>query len=449
MVVLCKGSADGRRARGRLARPGRVATLHPCASRGAAPFATPRFAVPLFAFPLAAAAVLAPGLARAADLPVAPRNGAYVQTCPIFGAGFVKLPGTDTCVELGGSVRLDTIVQNQLTREDPTTSFFTRASVRADTRTATEYGTLRTYISFYGFSQSVPGTGLPTGDDDNTSLVQNGFQLERAFIQFYGLTAGYTVSSFDFSGGLTYFRPRVSYSKTNQLAYTFQLDPAWTATFAVEENEARQTGVDFDPFVGTRPSETPDLVGNLAYETPVLAFKLSGALHQTDSVYGDYGSELGYAVQAGLSWRFGIPLSGVALMDDPVPDRFVERVVVSAAYASGAPSYLGFDTSVFDAVLYDAQLQLTTGWNVMASWRHPWSEKWRSSFSASYATLDFAEEASLPDLDEIQVGGNLIYSPVEDLDIGGELVYIKQNQTYPDSNDDYRVVGRLRVERRF
>jgi len=30
-----------------------------------------------------------------------------VQTCNAFGAGFVQLPGTDTCVKIGGSVTTD------------------------------------------------------------------------------------------------------------------------------------------------------------------------------------------------------------------------------------------------------------------------------------------------------------------------------------------------------
>ena len=39
-------------------------------------------------------------------LPVKKSTGA-VSSCAAYGAGFVKLEGSDTCVRIGGAVRLD------------------------------------------------------------------------------------------------------------------------------------------------------------------------------------------------------------------------------------------------------------------------------------------------------------------------------------------------------
>jgi Porin subfamily len=39
-------------------------------------------------------------------LPVKKNTGA-VSSCAAYGAGFVKLEGSDTCVRIGGAVRLD------------------------------------------------------------------------------------------------------------------------------------------------------------------------------------------------------------------------------------------------------------------------------------------------------------------------------------------------------
>jgi hypothetical protein len=39
-------------------------------------------------------------------LPVKKNSGA-VSSCAAYGAGFVKLEGSDTCVRIGGAVRLD------------------------------------------------------------------------------------------------------------------------------------------------------------------------------------------------------------------------------------------------------------------------------------------------------------------------------------------------------
>ena len=47
-------------------------------------------------------------MARAADLPMAKAAPVeYVRVCSVHGAGFFYIPGSDTCVKLGGRVRAD------------------------------------------------------------------------------------------------------------------------------------------------------------------------------------------------------------------------------------------------------------------------------------------------------------------------------------------------------
>jgi hypothetical protein len=36
-----------------------------------------------------------------------PQPAAHVKSCSAFGAGFINLPGTDTCVKVGGFVSTD------------------------------------------------------------------------------------------------------------------------------------------------------------------------------------------------------------------------------------------------------------------------------------------------------------------------------------------------------
>ena len=45
--------------------------------------------------------------AIAADLPIAEPADQYVRICDAFGAGFFYIPGTDTCLKLGGYVRAE------------------------------------------------------------------------------------------------------------------------------------------------------------------------------------------------------------------------------------------------------------------------------------------------------------------------------------------------------
>src|SRR6266436_2357688 len=57
-----------------------------------------------------AAALFAVGGAQAADLPVKAKAVEYVRICSLYGAGFFYIPGTDTCIKLGGYLRADVTV---------------------------------------------------------------------------------------------------------------------------------------------------------------------------------------------------------------------------------------------------------------------------------------------------------------------------------------------------
>ena len=49
-----------------------------------------------------AAGLIAMSGAQAADLPVKAKAVEYVRICSLYGAGFFYIPGTDTCIKLGG-----------------------------------------------------------------------------------------------------------------------------------------------------------------------------------------------------------------------------------------------------------------------------------------------------------------------------------------------------------
>ena len=56
-----------------------------------------------------AAALVAVSGARAADAVVVaePEPAEYVKICDVYGAGFYYIPGTETCLRIGGYVRYD------------------------------------------------------------------------------------------------------------------------------------------------------------------------------------------------------------------------------------------------------------------------------------------------------------------------------------------------------
>lgn len=69
----------------------------------------------------------------------------YVKVCSLYGEGFFYIPGTDTCMKIGGYTHYQE-------HPDPkqTYSQRSRQSIDFDTRTQTAYGVLRTYVFIYG-----------------------------------------------------------------------------------------------------------------------------------------------------------------------------------------------------------------------------------------------------------------------------------------------------------
>ena len=57
--------------------------------------------------------------AQAADLPVKAKAVEYVRVCSLYGAGFWYIPGTDTCIKIGGYLRADTTINGSSSHGAP------------------------------------------------------------------------------------------------------------------------------------------------------------------------------------------------------------------------------------------------------------------------------------------------------------------------------------------
>ena len=96
-----------------------------------------------------AAGLAAVAGAQAADLPVkkaAPVE--YVRVCSTYGAGFFYIPGTETCLRVGGRVRAEYGVAERFNRGQDGYGFRARGRIQLDARTATAYGLLRSFVRF-------------------------------------------------------------------------------------------------------------------------------------------------------------------------------------------------------------------------------------------------------------------------------------------------------------
>ena len=177
-----------------------------------------------------AAGLIAVGGAQAADLPVKAKAVEYVKICSLYGAGFYYIPGTDTCIKLGGYLRAEVALNaggnysaayngasganNRLTNYY---SARAREDLNIDTRTATEYGVVRTYFDavFTWTTDNYTATARQQARPFTRNSAKHGRCRRRrnnassgtisggtlgvyyAFIQFAGFTMGKSVSQFD------------------------------------------------------------------------------------------------------------------------------------------------------------------------------------------------------------------------------------------------------------
>ena len=165
-----------------------------------------------------AAGLLAIGGAQAADLPVKARAVEYVRVCSLYGAGFFYIPGTDTCIKIGGYFRADVTFNGgahgqpawsgDIGEHDRYFDYFSdrsRMALQIDTRTATEFGAVRTFgqanfqFTTLGNNTFNPNS-LATNLGNNQNLLDtpgDGFVgIEYLFIQFAGFTFGKSASAY-------------------------------------------------------------------------------------------------------------------------------------------------------------------------------------------------------------------------------------------------------------
>ncbi len=75
-----------------------------------------------------AAGLVAVAGAQAADLPVKAKPVLYVKICSLYGVGFYYIPGTDTCLKVGGWVRAEVNIGIRTARSTRSCATTTTAS---------------------------------------------------------------------------------------------------------------------------------------------------------------------------------------------------------------------------------------------------------------------------------------------------------------------------------
>ncbi|MCP9626587.1 porin [Rhodopseudomonas palustris] len=444
-----------------------------------------------------AAALVAMSGAQAADLPLKAKAVEYVKVCSIYGAGFYYIPGTDTCIKLGGYLRADATLYGSSNYNAPAwngaagaksrlannTIMYMRQDINIDTRTATEYGVVRTYFDA-NFNW---GSGGAVGG--STGIANGGLGVYYAFIQFAGFTFGKAVSQFDtpwtgYPGNNTSFLIGGYDDVTgiNQVSYTAQFGNGVSAAISLEDQSAYlqsalynvsgltnagfATGVyGTSSYAGT---SIPDIVGQLRVDQAWGLFQLSAAAHQVRASYyntaletsGHPSDTWGYAVQGAISLKNlptgpGDSINFTATYANGA-SRYVIGGVTGNSFSVYGSSNLGYQSIAIAAaadgvfagtdVTNGTGISKTTAWGVRGAFNHNWNPYWSTSLFGSYSSLEYgATGRSLvcgaatsvitgvgtcnPDFKIAQIGTVTRWTPVKNLTLSGEVMYTYIDQS--------------------
>ncbi len=417
-----------------------------------------------------AVGIVAVAGAQAADLPskkAAPAT--YVKICDAYGAGFFFIPGTDTCVKLGGRVRYDIgyapkgdyITKDgakDLTIQD-TWGQHVRARVDVESRTATGYGVVRTVAQLRlaqttGVLNSNQSPTAAPAAADLSAYDKAGPTLERGYIQFMGFTAGRANSIFANGPSLAFGANSHFPSFANgspQLAYTAVLGGGFSATIGIEDHqEHKQQNLTSSAPFHTPYDKMPVVIGNVGYDQAWGRIQVSGAIASNRTANDTATSvavfdktKQGYAYAGFLTYNADMVgkgdkfylLSGYSSGITSLGYKDASNASSSNArdITGVTQSYKNFTCTNTTA----AECQNTNTTWVSTAFVHNWTAQVRSNVMAGMAWVDPGSLArgttgsqgslSTQKATFSSIGTNLIWSPTKDFDIGVEVLYNRQN----------------------
>ncbi len=149
---------------------------------------------------LGSAAVMAVTGAQAADLSIAEPVD-YVRVCEAFGTGYWYIPGTDTCIKIGGRARFDVnffTSQSVSSTHSAAWEFVTNGMINVTASSMTEWGVLTGFVEVAGSWNNVAGTQAvapSVSPDGNVALGD-------VYLQLGMITAGAVSSVYEYGGYL-------------------------------------------------------------------------------------------------------------------------------------------------------------------------------------------------------------------------------------------------------
>jgi hypothetical protein len=406
-----------------------------------------------------AAALLAMGGAQAADLPVKAKAVEYVRICSLYGAGFWYIPGTDTCIKIGGYLRVDTTFNGgiydqpawsgdlgQRNRYFDNFNSRSRMALTVDTRTATEYGVVRTFgqgdfqFNNFGTTNSTASTfaisNTPAGLSGSPLDGPGGgyVAVEYVFIQFAGFTFGKSSSAYStpwngFPGNNSSYLMGGNDTVTgvNNIQYTAQFGNGVSGSIGLDDPSAfnrtsvlnlsvagKAIGAGAFAYGGTH---APDVVGNIRVDQAWGLFQVSAAAHEVDGSYNVLAAAGAPTALSEISGHPDTKWGGsvmAALQIKNLPTGAGDDIKIDASYAKGdtknvistsaaSPSFAMFGSTsrpgayqslgigyTSDGVYSPfGAIELTEAYGVRGAFNHNWDPYWSAVRYNGNATAQY------------------------------------------------------------
>jgi hypothetical protein len=433
-----------------------------------------------------AATIVATAGAFAADLPskkAAPVT--YVKICDAYGAGFFYIPGTETCIKVGGRVRADyamsgkqdiystasvsTTTAGITNATGPTINAATgvtsnvvstaagvqnlygweaRGRVDLDARTSTAYGTVQSVVALrLSRVNGVLDNSGPNGAVTSNSGLSTSPTLEAAYIRFAGFTFGAAKDNFSFMPSTFYGAGHwASFANgAKQIAYTAILGGGFSATLAVQDmQDTTAGGTAINAFTASSYNGMPQINGRVDYDQSWGSASLMGAVASDKAVIssaaGTQASKTAYALGGGLKVNLPMIAAGDVLWLNAAYASGMTEYTVNwtgakssdtkrnvAGYVAPAPSFV-YSTA--------GGVELVKSWDVAAIFTHYWAPQWRHSFLASYGKVNGTTTSKATtlaaggfgDMSVWNVGTQLAWLPTKDFEIGVDVLYARVSQ---------------------
>jgi hypothetical protein len=439
-----------------------------------------------------ASALVAVGGAQAADLPV--RKAApveYVKVCDAYGAGFFYIPGTDTCLKVGGRVRADYAMSNRgnvysagtingstgaiintvslASGSENLYGWEARGRVDLDARTQTAWGTVQAVASL----RLARTTGILAASAPGTFSGTASPTLEAAYIRFAGFTFGAARDNFSFMPSTFYGAGHWSSfaNGAKQIAYTAVLGGGLSATVAIQDltdttaGARNLTAVALDPVTGLplnaafgggvfAYNSMPQVNGRLDWDQGWGSASIMGAVgraNQTNATgvfsggFDASAHETVWAVGAGVKVNLPMIAAGDVLwLNGAYANGMTEYTVNwlyfkssdtrrnTTGFVQDAPSWVNY----VDPVTGNAGIQTLKSWNLAAVFTHYWTPQWRHSFLATGGRIEGTNltqaaafnAGGFGDATVWNVGTQLAWLPVRNFEIGVDLLYNRVSQ---------------------